>query len=599
VPQLNLFLRTIAAYVLVCSAIAIGQQSSNPIATGATPEVATPGTISTYAGEGPKEQGYSGDGGPATKAKMVEPDGLFLDSTGNLYFTDAGTNAIREVNASTKTVTRIVGRGDCESALSDCGDGGPALKAELWSPYGGAFDSAGDLYIADTENAEVRKVDHKTGVISAVAGTSCPEISITCHGLDGYTGDNGPATEALLNFPYAVAFDTAGDLYIADGGNNAIRKVAMKTGTITTFAGESSLCAKRTDSIGDGCPAKESLVRHPWGLAFDKEGNLFIAELQHVRRVDARTGIITLYAGSIEYSVGCAAQTDRFGDGCPATERSIEPEGIALDAFGNVFVTDSLGSSGIVRRIDAETGILSLVAGGGNCTSEVNVYYCGDGDPATDAELDYPTSIAFDKAGNLFIADFHNSALREVALASNSAVQQPVFSPPAGIYHSTQSVRISDPTAHTAIHYTTDDLTPTVSSPEFGGPIAVEETTTIKAFAINAENEQSAVASATYTIRPLPVVATKAATYVETEEATLNATVNDENTAGDAWFIYGTSKTALTKMTAKRGLGASAVARTVQVALTGLKGKTTYYFQAVASTASGTVSGEILSFATN
>jgi sugar lactone lactonase YvrE len=597
--------RVSSAALVACTAFALhahGQEPAAPAesADTAKPAVAMAGIISAYAGGGPSKDGYGGDGGPAIDAKVASPNGVWLDKSGNLYFSDYSADAIRKVDTATGIITLEAGRGDCATGSFDCGDGGPALDAELWSPWGGTFDSEGNLYIADYSNSEVRRIDHATGIISAVAGHACPEKNtIGCHELLGFSGDGGLASNALLDLPAAVAFDAEGNLYIADSGNNAVRKVTIKTGIIETIAGRGTGCAKQTDSFGDGCPATRATLHLPEGVAFDKEGNLFIAETELVRRVDAKTGIITTYAGSIAFMNSCPNEQDKYGDGCPANAITMLPKGIAFDPEGNLNVVDVLAPwGGYVRKIDAKTGVLSRIAGGGQCTTKTYSYYCGDGGPATSAELNQPTSIAFDKHGNLYIADFHNSEVRKVTFDTTKFAQTPEFSPLPGIYHATERVRLSDATPRAVIRYTTDGKMPTAASPEYGGPIAVSETTTITVIATAPGLGESAPATATYTIERPPVVTTRAATSVEFGTVVLNATVNDDDQSGLLWFEYGTSKTALKQKTLNFSLRASPSAQNLEREYTGFASKTTYYFKAVASNASGMSSGEILSFTT-
>lgn len=568
------------------------------IASAATAQA---GIITTLAGGGPSKEGYSGDGGPAAAAKVGFPYGVWVDKSGNVYFSDQSTNSIRMVNATTGVITRIAGRGACDtSGTFDCGDGGPALNADLYSPWNGTFDAEGNLYIADFANSEVRRIDHATKVITAVAGYACPEQnSIGCHELLGFSGDGGQSTSALLDFPTAVAFDSEGNLYIADNYNRAIRKVTIKTGIIETVVGRGAGCAHQTDALGDGCPAKQAMLLPPNGLAFDKEGNLFISDSSLVRRVDAKTGIVTTYAGSLNYMNQCPGQQDNYGDGCPANAISMLPDGIAFDPEGNLYVMDTLAPhGGYVRRIDSKTGLLSRVAGGGSCTTKTYFYYCGDGKQATAAELNQPTSIAFDNKGNLYIADFHNSAVRKVTFDTAKFAQTPQFTPPPGLYHETQQVRLEDSTAHAVIHYTIDGSTPTASSREYGGPIALTDTTTLRAIAVAPGLGSSTVNTGIYTIQGPPAVTTKPASEISSQIVTLNATVNDNDQTARLWFVYGASKSALTKTTLQHSLLAKTTAQSAGILVEGLQSKTTYYFKAMASTAAGTTSGSILSFTT-
>ena len=220
------------------------------------------GTISTYAGTG--TEGFSGDGGPATAAHLDRPDGVALDSAGNLYIADLGNSRIRKVTPG-GTISTYAGNG----GYGFWGDGGPATAAQL-RPRGMALDPAGNLYIADFGNSRVRKVT-PGGTISTYAGTGTP----------GFAGDGGPATAAQLSFPQGVALDSAGNLYIADSNNNRIRKVTPG-GTISTYAGTGL-----QGFSGDGGPAIDAQLWFPVGVALDSAGNLYIAdqENQRIRKV--------------------------------------------------------------------------------------------------------------------------------------------------------------------------------------------------------------------------------------------------------------------------------------------------------------------------
>ena len=236
------------------------------------------------------------DGGPAVEAELYNPAGVAVDGVGNLYIADARNNGIRKVD-STGTITTIAGTG--ESGFS--GDGGPAVEAELRRPYGVAVDSAGDVYIADVGNQRIRKI-YSTGTITTIAGSG--EYGF------GFSGDGGPAVEAELRRPYGVAVDSAGNVYIADSIDHRIRKVDP-TGTITTIAGTGEF-----GFSGDGGPAVEAELRSPYGVAVDSAGDVYIADVgnQRIRKVDS-TGTITTIAGTGEFGFS--------GDGGPAVEAEL------------------------------------------------------------------------------------------------------------------------------------------------------------------------------------------------------------------------------------------------------------------------------------
>ncbi len=350
----------------------------------------TPGIISTYAGTG--TAGFSGDGGAATGAKLNNPFGLAVDNAGNLYIADFNSGTIRKVSAATGIITTYAGTGTAGYS----GDGGPATSAQLAAPRI-AFDSAGNLYIADYYNNRIRKVNAATGIVTTIAGT----------GTAGYSGDGGAATSALLHQPAAVAVDGAGNVYISDANNERIRKVTAGTGIITTIAGNGVV-----GFSGDGGAATSAKLNNPAGLALDAGGNLYVAEFgnQTVRKVAAGTGIILTVAG-IGGSVGYS------GDGSAATAAKLNsPEAVSVDNAGNLYIADS--GNNRIRRVAAVTGVITTVVGTGTPG------YTGDNGTATAAKLNFPSVATFDGAGNLYITDSHNNVIRKVDL-SRSALTYP------------------------------------------------------------------------------------------------------------------------------------------------------------------------------
>ena len=338
------------------------------------------GVITTVAGDG--TEGYGGDGGPAVAAQLHWPIGVALDGAGNLYIADEGNNRIRKVDAA-GVITTVAGDG----TEGYGGDGGPATAAQLRFPTGVAVDGAGNLYIADLRNYRIRKVD-AAGVISTVAGD----------GTEGYGGDGDPATAAQLNRPIGVALDGAGNLYIADYWNHRIRKVDA-AGVITTVAGDGT-----RDRNGDGGAATGARLNHPAGVAVDGAGNLYIADrLNHrIRKVDA-AGVISTVAG---YGPTGEDEGGFRGDGGPATAARLNiPIGVALDGAGNLYIADT--GNDRIRKVDA-AGVISTVAGGESL---------GDGGAATGARLSDPSGVAVDGSGNLYIADTSNGRIRKVDAA--------------------------------------------------------------------------------------------------------------------------------------------------------------------------------------
>jgi hypothetical protein len=332
-------------------------------------------TINTVTGNG--TFGYTGDGGPATGAEINSPYGISVDSSHNLYIADTGNNVIRKVDSSGK-ITTVAGSGNAGYG----GDGGPATSANLWAPYRAVADHAGNLYIADFYNNRIRKVD-TSGTITTFAGT----------GVQGYNGDGIPAATAQLSSPAAVGVDSAGNVYVVDTSNNRIRKVD-NSGVITTIAGTGF-----AGVLGDGGPATAAQINEPVGIALDGKGNIYIADYGNskIRKIDA-SGIITTFAGT--------GQIDYSGDGGPATSAALNlPTGVAADGSGNVFIADYQNNR--IRKVNT-AGNISTFAGNGTSG------YSGDGGSPTSAEISFPEDVALDSAGNVFIADYNNARIREV-----------------------------------------------------------------------------------------------------------------------------------------------------------------------------------------
>jgi sugar lactone lactonase YvrE len=327
------------------------------------------GTITTVAGGG---NGALGDGGPATSASLAWPQGVAVDSSGNLYIADTNYDFIRKVSGG--TITTVAGN----NIWGYSGDGGPATSASLNFPYGVAVDSAGNVYIADWQNNRIRKVSG--GTITTVAG----------NGFYRYSGDSGPATSASLNQPTGVAVDSFGNLYIADWFNNRIRKVSG--GTITTVAGNGRCCFS-----GDGGSPTSASLNQPQGTAADSAGNLYIADYGNSRVRKVSGGTITTVAGGGK---------GPLGDGGPATSATLgSPVGVAVDSAGNLYIADSWSNR--IRKVSA--GTITTVAGNGIGG------FSGDGGPATSASLDGPYGAAVDAAGNVYIADWQNNRIRKVS----------------------------------------------------------------------------------------------------------------------------------------------------------------------------------------
>lgn len=349
------------------------------------------GMITTIAGSG--QEGFSGDGRPAKSAALDHPVAVAIDEARNiLYIADSFNDRLRKVDLTTNVMTTVAGGGSPADGL---GDNLPATSARLVGPQGIALDSAGNIFIADTFQNRIRKVDIATGIIVTVAG----------RGFAGYSGDGGLATDALVDLPMGIAADAAGNLLIADLANNVLRKVDTN-GIITTLAGSGQLSMLDDDTLATAA------TLWPTGVAFDADGNLWITDYGNgrIRKVDATTKIITSPVGT---------STSDLGDGGPASEAGLSgPQGaIVFDRDGNLYLADTFHYR--VRRVDARTKIITTVAGNGVPTV-LNGGSLGDGGPATAASLNEPSALALDTQGNLYILDEGNHRIRKVNLAAGT-----------------------------------------------------------------------------------------------------------------------------------------------------------------------------------
>ncbi len=396
---------------------------------------ARPGTIHTLAGTG--EPGYSGDGAPAGAACLNEPKGVTVDERGSVYIADSENHVIRKVDLTTGIITTVAGKAVGPVGLTDdrdnsclihgstdddpfetldrsgperfaqladlsgtvrfvtgvasgngrfAGDGGLATEALLNFPSGVAVDEYGNLYIADTMNHRIRRVDGATGIITTVAGTGQPRFS----------GDGGPAVAAALNEPTAVVVDQNGCLYIADQSNNRVRVVDLETGIIRTIAGTGTAAYG-----GDGERGIHASLAGPSGLAWGPDEVLYVADTFNgrIRRIDPVTGLIdTVLGDGGEYRY--QGEADR-----PSMSLS-RPYGIAVDRQGNILVTDS--DNHLIRRWDRKNGSVMRIAGAGAAR------FAGDGGPADEASLNYPFGVAVDGCGRIFIADTFNHRIRVI-----------------------------------------------------------------------------------------------------------------------------------------------------------------------------------------
>lgn len=393
-------------------------------------------TMRTVAGMG--EAGFAGDGGLAVSARLNEPKSLAVSPDGHwLYIADSENHVIRRVDLVRGLISTVAGRAEETPAyamdspesgppsswedddplggpsvamperftqqrdLSGTvrflvgtapkvsrfqGDRGPATLAALNFPTAVAVDGQGTLYIADTMNHRIRKVE-TGGAITTVAGT----------GQQRFAGDGSPANAAALNDPAALVLDGHGHLYIADQSNNRVRCVDLATGVISTVAGTGEAAYN-----GDGLPAAEAALAGPSGLALDGDGRLYIADTFNgrIRMVDFATGVISTVAGD-------GGEYRYQGHATELSTSLSRPYGIAVERDGHLLITDS--DSHLIRRWDRNRKLITVLAGNGMAS------YGGDGGAPEASSLNYPFGVAVDARGNAYVADTFNHRIRMIA----------------------------------------------------------------------------------------------------------------------------------------------------------------------------------------
>ena len=330
------------------------------------------GTGTILAGMPRTRRGFA-DGATAQEARLNYPRGLALDAAGNVYVADRLNHRVRKIDLS-GAVTTIAGTGQRGHA----GDGGPAVEAEISSPSGVDVDAEGNVYVSDTTNSRIRRINAE-GIIDTIAGTS----------RQGFLGDGGPAEEASIFHPMGIAVNRSGEVFFAETGNDRIRKIDS-SGLISTLAGSGIEYASR-----DGGPAALAQFRSPADIAVDSVGNAYVADANQIRKIGP-DGMISAIAGTGEYGFS--------GDGGPAAEARLAlPTALAVDSAGNLYA----GLGNRIRRIDT-AGRIATIAGTGTRG------FSGDGGPATEARIEQPRSIAVDSLGNIYFAEYFGHRVRRV-----------------------------------------------------------------------------------------------------------------------------------------------------------------------------------------
>ena len=336
-----------------------------------------PQTVRTVAGTG--EAGFSGDGGPGTRAQLANPYGVAIGPDGALYICEVDNHRVRRLDLETGIISTAAGNG--EQGYS--GDGGAVLEASLNQPYEVRFDREGNMYFVEMQNHIVRRVSAKTGTITTLAGTGKP----------GYGGDGGPATEALLDHPHSIELDGRGSLYIADIGNHRIRRVDLRTGVVETFAGTGEQAA-----TPDGAPVQDTPLNGPRAIAFDSRGDMYVAlrEGNAVYRINMKAMTLHHLAGT--------GESGYDGDGGSAKHALLSgPKGIAVGPGGGVYIADT--ESHTIRRIDQKNGTITTVVGDGTRHDGP------DGDPQQ-CGLARPHGVYVGPQGRVYVGDSENHRVR-------------------------------------------------------------------------------------------------------------------------------------------------------------------------------------------